>query len=224
MPGSSPHTRPEHERCIYLFVSLLGFIMLLPFLNYIPYGRALAHALQWLILLTALVTIGRSWRMLVVGLCIIVPAFLLFWLGAARNEHFYLLLSRLCTIVFYFITITTLLNYVLLESVMNTDRLYGAACIYLMLGILWAFLYSLLLEHNPTSLNNFTANRTDPVLSMVTLIYFSFTTLTTTGYGDISPAGPMAQMLAAVEQIIGTLFVAILIARLVGFYSPPQDP
>ena len=57
----------------------------------------------------------------------------------------------------------------------------------------------------------------------ITSFYFSFVTLSTVGYGDITPVADVARMLAAAEAVIGTLFVAVLISRLVSMYST-QSP
>lgn len=213
---------PQAQRCTYLFASLLGFIMLLPLIRHMEHARAMANGLQWLILLTAIVAIGRTTRLFVAALGLVIPALVLFLLGLSTGDGYYLMLSRACSTLFYAVTISCLLHYVLQQETMNTDRLYGAASIYLMMGMLWAYLYTFLLEYNPKALNGIVLSETDPLTTMIKVMYFSFTTLTTAGYGDVTPAIPTAQMLANVEQITGTLFVAILIARLVGFYSPPQ--
>jgi hypothetical protein len=89
-----------------------------------------------------------------------------------------------------------------------------------MIGILWCFIYALVeLEHSQTFLV-----RGEPSnLQLIELLYFSFSTLTTVGFGDIVPLSRGAQMGAIFEGIVGTLFLAILIAKLVGVY-PPHPP
>ena len=212
------------QRCSWLFLSLLSLIMLLPFLHYVPHGRTVLSLLQWSILLTALLAIGRSRHSFFMALSLVLLSAILHGMNLIAQEPFFLLLSRICSMAVYGITIVALLNYVLLQSVMDSDRLFGAASIYLMLGILWTFLYGLLLEHDVHAFNNLSQELEQPINNVINVLYFSFTTLTTTGYGDITPLSPMARMLANVEQVTGTLFVAILIARLVGFYSPPKPP
>ena len=88
-----------------------------------------------------------------------------------------------------------------------------------MVGILWCFVYSLVeLESQQTFLV-----RGEPAkLELTELLYFSFSTRTTIGFGDIVPITRSAQVAAIFEGIVGTLFLAILIAKLVGVYAPPQ--
>jgi ion channel len=88
-----------------------------------------------------------------------------------------------------------------------------------MIGILWCFVYALVeLERGQT----FMVRGQPGNLELTELLYFSFSTLTTIGFGDIVPRSRGAQMAAVFEGIVGTLFLAILIAKLVGVYPPPD--
>jgi hypothetical protein len=96
------------------------------------------------------------------------------------------------------------------------DTIAGAACVYLLLGLMWASGYILLEHQRPGSFVipdewRLPGNQLGPAL-----VYFSYVTLTTVGYGDIRAAGPAAGGLAIAEAIVGQLFLAITIARLVG--------
>jgi len=78
--------------------------------------------------------------------------------------------------------------------------------------------YSFVLSFYPAAL---TAGGTPIVETKVSeLLYFSFTVLSSTGFGDITPVHPVARMLCVLEQVTGVLFIAILIARLAGTYPP----
>src|SRR4029079_8345707 len=137
--------------------------------------------------------------------------------GRARVFNWALLLPALVYISVLFL----LLRYVFGPEVMDGDRLWGAASAYLMIGILWCFVYALIeLEHGQTFLVR--GERTN--LELIELLYFSFSTLTTLGFGDIVPISRAAQMAAIFEGIVGTLFLAILIAKLVGVYPPHAQP
>ena len=92
-------------------------------------------------------------------------------------------------------------------------RIQGAVAVYLLLGLTWASAYALLQDLSPGA---FTGNF-DSTLPQ-TWIYYSFITLTTTGYGDISPVHPVARSLAIAEAVAGQLYIAITLARLVSLY------
>jgi hypothetical protein len=104
---------------------------------------------------------------------------------------------------------------------MTMDKLYGAAAGFLLLGVLWAYLYGILLAFYPGALTMNGAPLS--ALPASTLLYFSFVTLTATGMSDIMPVHPVARMLCSLQMITGVLFIAVLIARLAGSYPPPKE-
>ena len=93
-------------------------------------------------------------------------------------------------------------------------RLQGAIVIYLTLATIFAAAYSLIWELNPSAFANLVAPAGGPE-EVGNMLYFSVTTLTTTGYGDIVPVDPFARSLANLESVIGPFYLAITVARLV---------
>ena len=94
------------------------------------------------------------------------------------------------------------------------QRLLGAIVVYLNLAVIFAAAYGLIWELIPDAFANIAAPTVDPQ-EVANMLYFSLTTLTTTGYGDIVPIEPFARSLANLESVIGPLFLAITVARLV---------
>ena len=94
----------------------------------------------------------------------------------------------------------------------TADTLSSAISGYFLLGILWSFAYALLIQIDPGALRAAEAGRASE------LFYFSFVTLTTLGYGDITPVSDTAQTVAVLEAVVGQLYLAITIARLVGLH------
>jgi hypothetical protein len=93
-------------------------------------------------------------------------------------------------------------------------RVQGAVAAYLLLGLAWSFAYELAMLGSADAVH-FADATGFPAAQVPRLVYFSFVTLTTLGYGDIVPVSPAARSLAVTEALIGQLFPAILIARLV---------
>jgi Ion channel len=93
-------------------------------------------------------------------------------------------------------------------------RLQGAAVVYLNLATIFAAVFSLIWDLNPAAFSNLPAATGGPD-ELATMLYFSLTTLTTTGYGDIVPINPFARSMANLESIIGQFYLAITVARLV---------
>jgi hypothetical protein len=93
-------------------------------------------------------------------------------------------------------------------------RLQGAAVLYLNLATIFASAYGLMWELNPGAFVNVVTPLGGPE-EVATMLYFSLTTLTTTGYGDIVPVDPFARSLANLESVLGQFFLAITVTRLV---------
>jgi len=210
-------------RSIYLFASLLLLIVLLPFLDADTniQGRIVANLINMFVLVAAVAAVGRSKLSFVIALLLTLPVLGFQFAGLALGEQQYLVWSWGFGAAFYVATLSLLLRYVFSADVMNADKLFGAAAAYMLLGILWAYLYMILQYFHMGSF----ALQGSPVAAMTPpeLIYFSFMVLTTTGFGDIVPVLPHARALVNLEQICGTLFVAILIARLAGIYPQSEE-
>jgi hypothetical protein len=98
----------------------------------------------------------------------------------------------------------------------DRNMLYGAVCVYLLIGLIWAILYKLVIEFWPPG---FTGLEVDGgTIDFDNLLYFSFVTLASLGYGDITPVAPLARTLAYFEVVTGQFYIAIMVAGLVSNY------
>jgi|APTNR8051073442_1049403.scaffolds.fasta_scaffold05677_2 hypothetical protein len=131
-------------------------------------------------------------------------------------EHLPGIVADLVFMAYASFIIVIMLDRVIAAKRVTADVLCGSASIYLLLAISWAVLYHLINQLVPGSFMAGGATATLPYRDMV---YFSLCTITTIGYGDISPLGPLVRMLAGLEGVIGTFYIAVLVARLVGLYS-----
>lgn len=109
------------------------------------------------------------------------------------------------------------------EGRMNQHRVLGAVVLYLNFAIMFSALYRLIAELNPGAFSGIPASFTRTT-SVGDLMYFSISTLTTVGYGDIAPVNPVARSLANFEALIGQLYPAIVLARIVTLYTPKTKP
>lgn len=103
---------------------------------------------------------------------------------------------------------------VLFSGHITWNQIIGSVCIFLLFGLLWAFLYLINIELFGVAFNGLEEAHWTDNLSQV--IYYSFVTLSTVGYGEITPALPLVRALAYLEAIIGQFYMAILVASLVG--------
>lgn len=130
--------------------------------------------------------------------------------------------TYLALIVYQGALVWILLRYVFRAPRVTAEVLYAALAVYLLLGALFVPLYGLLDFYQPGALvDNLSGARPLP---WQTVIYFSYTTLTTAGYGDVLPASPWARALANVEMVTGVLYLAVLVGRLVGLFAQREQP
>jgi len=103
---------------------------------------------------------------------------------------------------------------VLLSDTVDLNRIVGAFDLYLLIGLIWSLFYVILLQTSPHALKGVEAGPWYDI--MPTTTYFSFVTLTTLGYGDISPVEPLAEVVVVLEAVIGIFYLAVIVASLVG--------
>ena len=205
-------------RCFYLFVTLLALVALAPFIEAQYSGLMIRYVINALVMLAAVAAVGRSIVSFTVVLAMAAPALALRWLALRSGDASYVDLGLRLDVGVYVVTIALLLRFVFDREVLTSDRLWGAAAAYLMIGVLWSIFYTIIDRFGEPA---FAIRGASALMQVNDLLYFSFGTLTTSGFGDIVPVTRIAQTAAMIEGIVGQLFIAILIARLVGVYPQP---
>ncbi|HXP35171.1 MAG TPA: potassium channel family protein [Chthoniobacterales bacterium] len=140
-------------------------------------------------------------------------------LPLAFPQHWAVLASHSSVILLAAFFCVSILAYVLHSGRVTSDKIFAAICVYLLLGFVWTYTYALLDDMQPGSFADSTeTGRTDDVAHVSQLRYFSFATLTTLGYGDILPRSSTARTMAVLEAVMGQIYLAVLVARLVGLH------
>jgi hypothetical protein len=146
------------------------------------------------------------------GIAIAVPTLVFRWLAWALPDRFSPVWNDSWTILAIVVICYILLAQVFRAGPINVVRVQGAVAVYLLLGVAYAHAYQINQYFNPSAITS----TEGPLTNVVDWIYYSFSTLSTLGYGDIIPTSRSSRMLAIGEAISGQLYLAILIARLVG--------
>lgn len=209
-------------RSTYLLLALLALLILYP---YAPADsdRLLFGFINSAILITAVHAVSAARRHVATALVLAIPTLTLQWLhlggsGAATGLMFGVSVS-----VFYLYTIAHVLAYVLGAGPVTADKLHAAVSTYILIALLWMVFYGIVEGLVPGSFMIGEHAEAGEPPNWRDLLFFSFTTLTSTGYGHIIPASRYAQSFAILEQLSGIFFVAILIARLAGLYQPSSS-
>lgn len=120
--------------------------------------------------------------------------------------------STLAYTVFVFMAIVLIVKRLFTLKEVNVDAIVGGICVYLLLGLLWILFYVIIAYFDTWAFSINVLKRP------MALFYFSYTTLTTLGYGDVTPVNRFAMVLSNLEAITGQLYIAVFVARLVGLY------
>ena len=208
------------QRCFYLLLSLMALLLASAFLSGTQQGRVFTGIANLVILLTAIAAVQQSRASLIVAGSLGAVAIIVFIEALLLESTAHLVLAWACGAVFYAYSLVHLLKYVLSHEELSVDKLYGAVAAYVMLGIMWAFVHGVVQYFYPGA---YSVNGNVTVLGMQDLLYFSFVILLTVGFGDILPMLPPSRMLMVIEGITGTMYVAILIARLTGIYPQTEE-
>jgi hypothetical protein len=207
-------------RTTYLLVALLALLLAYPFLDDSLPHRLIGGFLNIAILVAAAYAASGSRGTFLVAVLLAAPSFGLQVAHSLTNGTVVGELLFLTYAVFYGFTISHVLRYVLMPGEVTADKIYGAVAGYILTGLLWTSLYLFIDQLHPGSFSyNGLKNDATTPLAFPDLLYFSFVTLTTTGYGDVVPVTGHARSLAILEQLAGTFYIAILIARLTGLYQ-----
>jgi Ion channel len=207
---------------VQLLVALALLFFFFPFVEEVKGGDIIVSILLSLVLLCAVLAVADRKRVLVIAIALAIPAIAGRWISHFRPDLVPPPVFLTAALVLIAFVVANLLRFVLRAPSVNVEVLCASISAYLMLGLLWTVAYWLVDQLTPGAFA-FNMNEGRQSIRGFNAFYFSFVTLSTVGYGDITPVSKVARMLAAMEAMTGLLYVAVLIARLVAMYSSPKS-
>ena len=210
-------TSPAARRlsAIELLVALVALFATLPFLERLRVGPLIESILLTIALISAVLAIAGRGVILIIASLIAAPTLAARWIHQYWPEVIPAEAFLISAIILLVFIIYRLLLFVLRAEIVDTEVLCASVSAYFLIGLLWTFAYWLIAEVIPGAFALNAATGANASMKGFNGVYFSFITLGTVGYGDITPVANVAKMLAAMEGMIGVLYVAVLIARLV---------
>jgi len=167
------------------------------------------------ILFTSIYAVSEKRGTTLVAILLALPKLGTTWANNFVPHPLLYFLDSLFGIIFIGYIIILILRHIFRQEDVSSETIYGAIVVYILLGLMWVFLYNITEILYPGS---FSVAAVLDAESKKVLYFFSFVTLTTLGYGDITPVSAPARSLAMVEAIVGQMYLAVLIARLVGIH------
>jgi hypothetical protein len=219
----------SRHRFVLLFAVLVVFYVAAPILHQLrsAFHPAMLSVAEGILLLALLagtvvaVSKRRAWTLF--GVLLALPALVLCVMAFAIPSEGVEITRDLVLFAFLAYVICVVLRAIFESRRVTFNIVCASLCIYLLLGLAWALTYSVNVILDPTAFISTAGEAKYPEWMRVgraetTALYFSFVTLTTLGYGDIVPTAPISRMLASLEAVTGQLFLAVLVARLVGMH------
>jgi hypothetical protein len=212
----------SRHRFTILLAALLLLMASRPATSGSRLGELVVSCFGLLLLVAAIVTLCAERRFRGAALAIGIPPIVIVavseFLPQAMADSTRLA-ARGCAAAFLAFTVVMIVRSVLTTRDVTWDTIIGALTGYVLMGIVWTQMYSALELAAPRSfavLHSSLDMRNDPMNSHAVLEYFSFATLSTVGYGDVTPVSRSARSLAALEAVCGQVYLAVLVAGLVG--------
>jgi hypothetical protein len=206
-----------------LLISLVVLFICAPFVEEIKGGDLIVTGLFSLVLLAGVFAVADRKRIMVIAIVLAIPAIAGRWVNHFGPDLVSAAVFLTAGLILIAFVVANLLRFVLRAPSVNVEVLCASIAAYLLLGLMWAMAYWLVDQMTPGGAFSFNTNAGPQSMKGFTGFYFSFITLSTVGYGDITPVSRTARWLAAMEAMTGLLYVAVLIARLVALYSRPKS-
>ncbi len=198
----------------WLLIALVSLIIIYPIAYPYSSGRAFLALFDWIILILALRASKRTWYKSWLGYAFAIPAMSFYVITALFSSSAVIVASLVTQALFHGFIVISLLRYMLHDNVMTLDELFAAAALYVLIGFVFGYCYVLIEHIHPGSFYINEVNNPDQIVSWWELLYFSFTCLTSVGFGEITPISDSARSIVIIEQTSGVLYLAILISRL----------
>ena len=221
-PPTNVVTQPRFS-AVQLLAALVLLFVSAPFVEDLPRGDVIEAILLTLVMVFALLAVGGRGRTLWIAILLFIPTLVGKWLNHVFPDLVHPLVFLVPTMAFFGFVVAHLLRFVLRARRVDNHVLCAGLAGYLLLGLLWVPAYLAVAKLNPAAFALTAGSDAGAAMDGFHAFYFSFITLCTVGYGDVTPVSKVARMLAVTEAIAGLFYVAVLISRLVAIYSSAQS-
>jgi hypothetical protein len=144
-----------------------------------------------------------------------IPALFAVWIPDIPTNNTPLTIGYICGLIVFAFAVISILNYIFNEETVTRQTISAAVAVYLLIALMWSFIYRLIENLYPAS---FAVAHAKLEGAENIYLYFSLVTITTLGYGDITPIGSQALSLAVLEAITGQIYLVVVVAWFVGLY------
>ncbi len=200
---------------LFLLISILCILVFVPIFRGFVEIRILTNIFLTTTLISGVYAVSKKKHVLLTAVFLAMPFFASMWTGILLKVPSLVLVGECFGILFTGFIVIIILSFIFGEQEVTINVIHGAIVVYLLIAIMWAFIYSVLEIIQPGS---FAIGEGQIEVGRLLFIYYSFVTITTLGYGDITPVTAPANSFAILEAVTGQIYLVVLVARLVGMH------
>jgi len=218
MKKGRPHTTPlsrSKERFLILGCLILGTIVLVPILQRFANLRIFLDIFITAIYISMVYIVSHKKRHLYIGTLFAMVMLIVLWLQYFYQNNLVIAIGRISGILLFIMVITIILAFIFKSEEVTIEVIYAAILVYLLMALMWSFVYILLELIDSASFN---VTLSPDQSYQMRFIYYSFVTITTLGYGDITPTTELASSFSILEAVVGQLYLVVVVAWLVGMH------
>ena len=203
------------ERFLSLLIFIIAMIIIGPLFEEFVGLSILIDILWTAIFISAIYAISQKKHHILIAVLLALPMLGAIWTKYFVQHKALAVVGSLCGAAFFLLAIIQMLIFIYNHKEVTRDLIIGAAVVYLFMALMWAFIFVVVETLHPGSFN---LPEGQDIVATRQFVYYSFVTLTTLGYGDITPITPLARSLCILEAVIGQLYLVVQVAWLVGVH------
>ena len=212
------------HRFFLLFVFLLATLILFPYAEARHFGGYAFRVIGSFAIVVSVYAANIHRSLLIFAIVLAIPALFERIALTEINAHSFFILNIALTLVFDVVIVVVIFRHVLAAHQPTSETIFGALCLYLLVGFTFASVYALVAAFQPNAFYLDPNTNPHKVPNRFDLIYYSFCTMTSLGAAGITPVSYQARSFSILEAILGVLYLAVLITGLIGAYRPKSRP
>jgi hypothetical protein len=204
-----------NDRFLFLIVFIVALIVLGPFVEGFIGLRFFMELFFSIIFIATIYAASQKKYHIIIAAILIIPTLLAVWTEDIPTNNTLLTIGYICGVIVFAFAVISILIYIFSHQVVTRQTISAAIVVYLLLALMWTFIYRLMENLYPASFAIAHSKLQD---AENIYLYFSLVTITTLGYGDITPTGSQVLSMAVLEAITGQIYLVVVVAWLVGMY------
>jgi hypothetical protein len=211
------------HRFFLLFVFLLATLILFPYAEASHLGSYAFRVIGGFAIIVSVYAAKIHRSLLLFAIVLAIPALFERAVLPKVNAHSFSIFNNVLTLVFDVVIVVVIFRHVLAAEQPTSETIFGALCIYLLVGFTFASVYGMVAAFQPNAFYLDPRTNLHNVPDRFDFIYYSFGTMTSLGAAGITPVSSPARSFSILEAILGVLYLAVLIAGLIGAYRPKSS-